>query len=310
MKKEAFFERRQTAVLAALLAVFTWGCAFPLIKLGFDAFRIAADDTGGKTLFAGLRFSAAGLLTLLAAKGLGRPLATGGVKNVGWLLLLGIVNTALHYFFFYIGLSNSSGSRSAVLDSLGTFLLVLLACVCFRDEHMTVRKLVGCVLGFSGILLLHIGTEQAEAFSLQGDGMIVLSAVCSAVGGILTRVVTRRMDALFATGVSLTVGGVLLVAAGLALGGTLPRVTLSGLLILGLLVLVSTVGFSLYNQLIRFHPVSEIAVFNAFIPAVGAMLSCLILGEPFYARYFGAALLIALGIYIVNRREKPKPGRS
>ena len=55
---------------------------------------------------------------------------------------------------------------------------------------------------------------------------------------------------------------------------------LQGLLILAALVAVSAVGFSFYNQLLRYHPVGQIAIYNAFIPVLGVVLSCLLLGSP------------------------------
>lgn len=67
------------------------------------------------------------------------------------------MNTTLHYTFFYIGLSHSQGARAAILNSLGVFLLVMLACLFFKSDKFTTRKLLGCVVGFAGILSLNIG---------------------------------------------------------------------------------------------------------------------------------------------------------
>ena len=59
-------------VVFALTAAIAWGWAFPLIKVGFIAFGITADMTGGKMLFAGIRFAAAGLIVLSVARSSGR----------------------------------------------------------------------------------------------------------------------------------------------------------------------------------------------------------------------------------------------
>lgn len=300
--RKSIFQDKRVAALCALTAVLAWGFAFPLIKLGFAAFGIGTEDTWSKTLFAGVRFTIAGLVTLGIAAATHRPFRVSNKKDAGLMLALGLVNTALHYFCFYMGLSFSSGSRASMLNAMGTFLLVIMACVCFREEHMDRRKVLGCVLGFGGVLLLNVGGDVGVS-TVKGDVMIVCNAVCSACGGLLTRVVTRRVDALVATGVSLATGGAMLLVIGLLLGGALPVITMQGLLILLLLVMVSSVAFSLYNQLLSFHPVSEIGLYNALTPVFGAMLSCLLLGEAFLPKYVLAGALIAAGVAIVNRAK-------
>ena len=209
-----------------------------------------------------------------------------------------------NYFFFYLGVSNSPGGRASILDSLGTFLLILAAAVVFR-EKLTLRSIFGCLLGFSGIVLINLGSTAGQ-FTLSGDGMLLCSSVCAMAGGLLTRVVTRKMDPLVATGHSLALGGALLIPAGLLMGAHPVGVHLKGLLILAALVAVSAVGFSFYNQLLRYHPVGQIAIYNAFIPVLGVVLSCLLLGEPFSWRYLLSGALVTVGICAVNLPGKGK----
>ncbi|MEE0858807.1 MAG: DMT family transporter [Acutalibacteraceae bacterium] len=304
--KKNIFEIKPFVILFAILSALTWAFAFPFIKIGFSSFGIEATDTGAKTLFAGIRFFIAGLLTLVIAKLTKKSFKIGSKSNFGWLALFSVVNTSLHYFFFYIGLSNLPGSRSSIIDSLSTFFLIILACIIFKNEHMTAKKAVGCLLGFAGILIINIsfGSSDNSAFTLSGDGMLFMSALCSAFGGILTRVVTKKIDPLVATGISLSFGGALLIIAGILMGGKLNKVTPIGIIILFLLVLVSAIGFSLYNQLISCNPVGEIAIFNSLIPIFGAILSCLILGETFYFKYIPASILVVSGVYIINKPNR------
>ena len=296
------FQIKPFVILFATLSALTWAFAFPLIKLGFNAFDIQGDDAGAKTLFAGIRFFTAGILTLAIAKLGKKSFNLGNKANIGWLVLLALVNTTLHYFFFYIGLSNLPGSRSSIIDSSSTFILIILACIIFKNEHLTIKKSVGCLLGFAGVLIINLnfGSADSTAFSLSGDGMLFMSAICSAFGGILTRITTQRADALVVTGVSLGVGGAIMIITGIAMGGKLNNINLYGLIILFLLVLVSTIGFSLYNKLISCNPVGEIAIFNSLIPIFGSVLSCIILDEQFYIKYLFAGILVVLGIYIIN----------
>ena len=295
------FQRPGWVVVFALTAAMAWGWAFPLIKIGFNAFGITADMTGSKMLFAGIRFAAAGLIVLSVARSNGRSFKTSSVIDWRFILAFALMNTTLHYFFFYVGMSHSEGSRAAILNSLSTFLVVLLACACFKSDKLTSRKIIGCAVGFGGILALNLGGADSGHFVWLGDGMIILNAVCGAVSNLMTRGLSRRVDVFVGTGYSLTIGGIMLIIPGLVLGGSLPHVNMLGIICLMLLIAISAVGFALYNKLLSCNPVGKVAIYNSLIPIVGAVTSCLCLGETFHSKYILAGGLAALGIYIINK---------
>ena len=295
------FQRPVWVCLFALTAAVLWGWAYPIIKIGFQEWGITPDMTGSKMLFAGIRFAISGLIILAMARGMGRSFRPARRWDWGFILLFALINTTFHYACFYIGLSHSEGSRAAILNSLSIFLVVVLACVFFKSARMTVRKMVGVVLGMAGILILNLNGDAVSAeWSWLGDGMIIVNAICSAVASLLTRSMARRVDIIVGTGYSLGIGGLLLIVPGLLMGGTLPHVTLWGLALLGMLVGISTIGFALYNQLITHNPIGKVAIYHSLRPLVGAVTSCLCLGEPFQANYILAGGLVASGIYIVN----------
>ena len=295
------FQRPVWVCLFALTAAVLWGWAYPIIKIGFQEWGITPDMTGSKMLFAGIRFAISGLIILAMARGMHRSFRPACGWDWGFILLFALINTTFHYACFYIGLSHSEGSRAAILNSLSIFLVVVLACVFFKSDRMTLRKMVGVVLGMAGILILNLNGDAVSAeWSWLGDGMIIVNAICSAVTSLLTRSMARRVDIIVGTGYSLGIGGLLLIVPGLLMGGTLPHVTLWGLALLGMLVGISTIGFALYNQLITHNPIGKVAIYNSLLPIVGAVTSCLCLGEPFQANYILAGGLVASGIYIVN----------
>lgn len=292
--------KNEKAVLFfAIIATFAWGCAFPLIKLGMEAFQIAPGDTGSKTVFAGIRFLISGIVLLVIAR-CNRRSFHMEKQDFAWVSLFALVNTALAYFCFYIGVSNSEGSRASVLNAMSTFLLVFLACIFFEEEHMSKKKVLGCILGFAGILLLNLGGSLGAAFHWNGDGMMMLNAICSAFGGILTRIVCKRIDAVVATGCSLSIGGAMLMASGGLMGGHISTVNGKGIVIMALLVAISSVAFYIYNQLMRYHSVGKVAIYNALIPVFGILMSCFLLGETFSIKYVLAGLFVAAGVWTIN----------
>lgn len=301
---KSIFQRPLWVALFALTAAVVWGWAYPLIKLGFAEFHITPDMTGSKMLFAGIRFFLSGVIILAVAGKAKRKFAVS--KPLDWLyiLIFSLLNTTFHYAFFYFGLSHSAGSRAAILNSLSVFSVVILACVFFKSDKMTMRKILGCVIGFAGILALNVGGEDSGQFTFLGDGMIILNALCSAFAALMTRGLGKRVDVFVGTGYGLAVGGLLLVIPGLLFGGTLPSISLWGISILVMLIGISTIGFTLYNKLLTCNPVGKVAIYNSLIPVVGAVTSCLCLNEPFYWKYVVAGGLATIGIYIINKGKK------
>ena len=297
------FQRPVWVACFAVTAAVVWGWAYPLIKLGFEYLAITPEMTGNKIFFAGLRFTMSGLIILAMAKAMGRPFAMRKGSDWWFMLVFALMNTTLHYATFYIGLSHSAGARAAILNSLSVFSLVIMACMFFKSDRLTPGKILGCVIGFAGILALNLGGEESGRFTFLGDGMIIVNALCSAVASLLTRSLVRRVDVFVGTGYSLAMGGLLLLVPSFLLGATLPQVNWQGVVILFLLIGISALGFALYNKLITCNPVGKVAIYNSLIPVVGALTSCLCLGEAFYWKYVLAAALATAGIYIINKQK-------
>ena len=298
------FRNEKLRPLLAILCALGWSLAYPFIKLGYGELQIDSADLGSKILFAGIRFFAAGLLVLAFSAVQKRKLAVTR-KEVPWLTLFALVNTALHYLFSYIGLSYIPSARSTILDSMGSFFLIILSGLFLEDDTFSVKKIAGCLLGFCGILTISItpGGGLFSGISFLGDGMILLNACCAAGGGILTRFISKKMDMITATGYGMSAGGLMLLLVGLMVGVRQPwNLSLWGVTILFVLVLISAVCFGIYNMLLANHPISKVAIYNSLIPVFGVMFSSLLLKEPFSWQYILAAGLTAAGVYVVNRK--------
>ena len=153
---EEFMEKKNKSLMAALavLATFLWGSAFPSVKLGYEIFKIQGDDIGSKLLFAGIRFAAAGLMVLavLGVQTRQRPLPKKGAFKQ--LLTLGILQTTIQYYFFYVGLAHTTGAKGSIINSFTAFFPVVLAPFFFKSDRLTAKKIIGCAVGLSGIILI------------------------------------------------------------------------------------------------------------------------------------------------------------
>ena len=209
--------------------------------------------------------------------------------------------------FAYIGLGFNTSARSTILDSMGGFFLIILSIIIFPDDRFTASKLIGCLLGIAGIVSINIGpgADMFENITFMGDGMILLNAVCAGFGGVITRVVSKKMNMMFATGMSMLIGGVLMLITGALIGTDRGwSLTPAGIAVLLALIMISAVCFAIYNELIAYHPISRITIYNALIPVLGVIFAALLLHEELKWQYLISVILVALGIYIVNRKPR------
>ena len=148
------FKREVLTFTGALLCCFLWGSAFPGIKIGYELWDISGSDTWRIMRFAGVRFFLAGLLVMLFASCARRKLLLPKKKELPKIMLLSAFQTIGQYVFFYLGLAHTGGVNSAVIDSLTTFFAILIAALFMRTEKLTARKMLGCLLGFSGVIIV------------------------------------------------------------------------------------------------------------------------------------------------------------
>ena len=298
-------------VLACLASCFLWGSAFPCVKIGYELFGIDAADVPSILAFAGTRFVIAGLMVVAGMSVARRRAFAPERRDLPYVGALAIFQTILQYILFYVGLANCAGVTSSILEASNSFLCVLLAALVFRSERLTSRKVLGCVIGFAGVVLVNVAGETGGfSFTLAGEGMVLASTVAAATSSNLAKLFSRDHDPVLLSGWQFVLGGAVLLAAGLALGGHVAPADaanpLPALALLAYLGFISAGAYSLWSLALAANPVSRVAVFGFMNPVFGVLLSAVLLDEadvvsPAVAA--GALVLVSAGIVIVNRRE-------
>ena len=296
-------QRGPVIILLALFCTILWGTAYPAVKIGYEVFAIDAADGFGKLLFAGLRFTLAGLMTLAVSIMLQKKLVVPAKEQWKGIAALGLVQTTCQYIFFYLGLANTSGVKGSILYALSTFFVVIFAHLLFPDDRMTLQKVIGCCIGFAGVFLITFdGTGLGGGFLFTGEGFIMISTMSSALGSIISRRVTQGQDPVVITGYQLTGGGLVLILIGLCGHGQFGAVTGEGLLLLLYMAFLSAAAFTVWTMLLKHNAASRIAIYNFLIPIFGTTFSVMFLGESvFNVRSVVALILACAGIYIVNK---------
>ena len=302
----------QAAVFAgAFLCCFLWASAFPGIKIGYRLWGIQGSDTWRIIRFAGVRFFLAGLLVILFASISRRKLLLPKAAEFPKVILLSAFQTIGQYVFFYLGLAHTGGVNSAVVDSLTTFFAIIIAALVMHMEKLTAKKMIGCLLGFFGVLIINLSVP-GFSFSPLGDGLVALSALCYGVSSNLIKLYSRQHDTVIFSGYQFVFGGAVMTVighAGLWLSGESAAVnpddTSKAVIILVYLALVSSVAYTLWGLLLKKNDVSKISIFGFMTPVLGVVLSALLLGEggQLGIRHIVSLVFITAGIIVVNLKK-------
>lgn len=300
-----FFQKNINIIICCIFCTALWGSAFPCVKLGYELFNISVDDIFSKILFAGWRFFLAGIIVLLITASIQKKFPKLKKEAIKSVVILGFIQTTLEYIFFYIGLSYASGFKGAILNSTSTFMMVILAHFFYKDDKLTFRKTLGCIVGFLGIIIVNLSGDVNSQSSFLGEGCLIISALAFAIGSIISKEATKiESNPMIVTGYQLLIGGFILIVFGLIGGGKLQVTSTSAFMLFLYLALLSSIAFSLWTTLFKYNPVSKVSIFNFLTPIFGTILSALILSEDvFNLKNISALILVCFGIYIVN---KPK----
>lgn len=305
-KKEKFLQNIIVVWLGALLCSALWGSAFPCIKIGYELWNIQTVDTAGQILFAGSRFTLAGILTVILGSIGSKKWLIPKRESVLPILKLSMFQTVGQYLFFYIGLAHTTGVKASIIGGMNVFLAILAASLIFKQEHLTGRKMLGCLLGFAGIVLVNLsGGGFGFSFSITGEGSIFCSTIAYAFSSVLLKKYSRDENPVILSGYQFIVGGVLMMIVAVLAGGRLPGITAAGIGILLYLAMISAVAYSLWGILLKYNEVSRVTVFGFMNQVFGVFLSALLLKENQAVSTVTiiALIMVCSGIVMVNSRN-------
>ena len=305
--KKNFLTNNLIVAFLALICCALWGSAFPTIKIGYKLFEIASSDIGSQILFAGSRFTIAGILTVIIGSVAGRKLLLPTKGSAPSILKLCLLQTVIQYFFFYVGLAHTTGVKGAIITGTNTLIAILAASLIYHQEDLTSKKIVGCLLGFAGVVIANLtGSGLDFDVSLMGEGFMIISATSYAFSSVYLKKFSKDHDPVMLSGYQFFLGGIILMIIGLIMGGRLETITIGGIGMLIYLAFVSAVAYSLWGILLKHNPVSKVTVYGFMNPVIGVLLSALLLKEgaqAFSLKNMGALALVAFGIFIVNKKS-------
>lgn len=273
------------------------------LVLGFNQVVIKVSNGGFQPVFLAALRSAFALLIMIGymrVKGIGF-----GIRRdlLGPGVLLGLLFTA-EFVCLYLSLDLTTVGRASIIFYSMPVWLALVAHFVLPGERTDGAKSIGLALALAGVIWVMLDPSEGTGATWAGD-MLALGAALG-WGGIaltlrLSRISQERSEVqlLWQLGVSLPL--LLLLAP---LFGPLSRdpqlIHWMGLAFQS--IAVASFGYLAWFALLKIYPASSVASFSFLSPVFGVFLGWLLLGEPFGIEIIGGLGLVALGLYLINKR--------
>lgn len=268
------------------------------------ATRVAVQEIPPLNL-AVLRFGQGGLILFLCILIGARDLLKVKWHDLPFLVLLGAILFAIFPVTFNISLRFTEASRGALMLATMPIWSACIARVA-RKERLILRQVAGILLTFAGvgIVLAERGLRwQGTSLSLGGDGLMLLTALCGAIYGVLAQRMLSRYSALTVTMYAMLFGTFLLFPAALVEGLPQAFVRIDGkvaVLILFLGIFGGALGFFLWTfALTRLTP-TQVAVYVNVNPIVAIILGAVLLAEKLTGVFVVGFVAVVVGVLFVN----------
>lgn len=290
-------------VIGAMLCCALWGSATPFIKMGYKVmFEGGKPDVSSTILFAGIRFAAAGFITVAIYSIARKRVLYPKRENLGKVGIIALFQTVIQYFFFYIGLANTSGAKGTIISGSSSFFAIFISSLIFRQEKLTVKKVVACIVGFAGIIAVNLNGLNFN-MNFTGDAFVLFSSISLAFSSVLIKIFSKNEDPVVISGYQFMMGGTVMIIVGLIAGGKIDNFDLKGAAILVYLSFLSAIAYALWGMLLKFNPVSKVTIFSFMTPVFGVLLTKLMLPEESTVKLVNlliSLVLVCAGVFMLN----------
>ncbi len=290
-------------VFAWLSLGLIWGATWLFIKIGLA-------DVPPFT-FVAIRFFIAAVPLFVLLRVRRTPLPR---KMSDWVLTVstGVLGFAIGYGLVYWGEQHISAGLTAILFTTYPLFGLVFAHFMVPGEPITMRRLVGVVVGIAGVALV-FGEQLTlgSALAVLGSLAVVVSAACAALSSVLIKARGGHLDPAFLTVAQILTGAVPLLVVGLLLEGSpfdlhwtpMALVSLAYLAFFG-----SSLAFVIWYWLIRAIKVTTAQLLPFVNTLVAVVLGAVVLDEELGWRALagGAAILLGLAVALAPNGRRPR----
>lgn len=284
-------------MLVLVLLSFLWGANVVAIKISI---------TGVPPLLtATLRSSIATILLVFYCRIRGYSVSIP--KNeLGHAAIIGLL-FALDFLFLYWGNQYTHASRAVIFLYTQPFWTALGAHFLLPGDRLNRSKCLALVLAFAGLIPVYLSHPPTlSPLHWIGDLMLIGAAIFWALTTLYVKKMAGRMNinhyqSLFAQ-LFFSIPLLALASVVFEFGRPVIITTPVMLSLLFQCVIVAFMSYLVWFWMIHRFAVSTLAIYTFLAPLFGVILSGIILGETIPAMLWFGLLLVAGGIYLVNKK--------
>ncbi len=286
------------AILLALLVTFLWSTSFIIIKLALVQIP--------PLTFAGLRYSIAFFCLLPFAIKKERLIEIKKIDKTDFLKLI-----ALGFLFYtftqgtqFIGLSLLPAVTVSLILNFTPVIVAVLG-IFLISEIPTKRQWLGALLFLAGVFVYFLPADLSSG-KIAGLVVMIVGVFANAGSSILGRSINRthKIHPLTVTIISMGVGSLILLLAGLVFQG-MPSISLKNILFVLWLALINTaLAFTIWNYTLRSLSAMESSIINGTMLIQIAFLAWIFLGEEITAKEALGMFISATGALLVQLKNK------
>ncbi len=291
-------DARAAAVLTLCCVI--WGVGLVMVKVA-NAGISPLMNAGLRSVFASL-----GLLALVALRGV--PLLERD-RTLWPGLFCGFI-FSIEFLALYLGLTETTAARGVLFLHAAPFIAAAGEHVFVPGHRLSGVRVLGLIAAFAGLgLALSDNLGASGASTLTGDLLCLLGGIIWGIVSVIMKASALRTappekSLLYQLGVS----ALLLPAASLMAGE--PGIVALTPTVIGAFaytVLLTVVfGYTIWFWMMRTYSAASLHAFTFLTPIFGAVAGHLILGEQLGTATLAGLVLVASGIYLVNRPARPR----
>lgn len=225
----------------------------------------------------------------------------------GCFLVMGCLNNVIPFSLMAWGQMHIETGLTAILNASTAIWGVLVAAIVFTDERLTLRRLIGVLIGFSGVVVA-IGPQNIAALDLRSLGQIavVCGSVSYALAGSWARARLAGQSPLVSATGMLTGSTLVMLPLAALVEGPLPLdLSLRAWVAIGYYALISTaLAYIFYYAILARAGAGTLLVVTLMIPPVAILLGAAVRNEVLDWRAYAGFALLACGLSILGGRGR------
>jgi drug/metabolite transporter (DMT)-like permease len=286
--------------MLVLLSIF-WGGSFFFVEIALRGFQPFA------LVF--LRVTIATVILVVVVYIRGQRMPTS-LKTWGAYVVMGTLNNTIPFCLIVWGQTRIDSGVASILNATTPIFTVLLAHFLTSDEHLTVHKLMGVLIGFFGVYLM-MSPELKNGFSWRGLGQIAIlgAAISYSFAGIFGKRFKNESPMVTSTG--MLICSTIMMAPLAIFSGSLGASVLSMQAIaavIGIAAISTSMAYLLYFRILASAGATNVLLVTFLIPVSALLLGIGVLGEVVRGLEYVGMGCIFMGLIVIDGRALKRMG--